>query len=68
MRLVMVPSFARTNTIVLVNINDLSVQPITFGLHGSGSGSGSGGAGSGQGRSGSAAAGAGAGAAAAKKG
>jgi hypothetical protein len=55
----MVPSFARTNTIVLVNINDLSVQPITFGLHGSG------GAGSGQGRSGSAG---GAGAAAAKKG
>jgi hypothetical protein len=34
-RLVMVPSFATTRTIVLVNLNDLSCTPVQFGIHGS---------------------------------
>ena len=31
-RLVLVPSFAQTGTLVLVNLNDLSVQTVAFGL------------------------------------
>jgi hypothetical protein len=36
-RLVCVPSFATTRTIVLININDLSCTPMTFGVHSSSS-------------------------------